>query len=121
MKTRSKLLLAAVSLLTVSVAATATSAYAWYTANRQVEANLNKVTTYADNSSLETELVEGCVDFGEDSSGNNGASSDKAITYEATKPLSDVSSSGNGSYVKPKWDAKGTKVVGWYASEQGKG
>lgn len=117
MKTRSKLLLAAVSLLTVSVAATATSAYAWYTANRQVQANLNNVTTYADNSSLGTELVDGCKDF-EKKGDNNGASSDKAITYEATKSLSDVSSSGNGTYVKPKWDAKGTKVVGWYSKAE---
>lgn len=36
MKLRSKLLLSATCLLTISVAATATSAYAWFTANRQV-------------------------------------------------------------------------------------
>lgn len=126
MKTRSKLLLVAVSLLTVSVAATATSAYAWYTANRQVQANLNNVTTYADNSSLATELVTDC-DFirktDEDTSINNGATSTTAMNYVAKegKQLSDVSSSGNGDYVKPKWDAKGTKVVGWYKPTDAKG
>ena len=44
MKLRSKLLMAAVSLLTVSVAATATSAYAWYAANRQTNASLTNVS-----------------------------------------------------------------------------
>ena len=52
MKTRSKLLLAAVSLLTVSVAATATSAYAWYTANRQVTANLTQMGVQATSGTL---------------------------------------------------------------------
>lgn len=122
MKTRSKLLLAAVSLLTVSVAATATSAYAWYTANRQVQANLNKVTTYADNSSLKTELLNCDFTRKENDTNNDGASSDKAMNYEAKdKQLSDVSSSGNGTYVKPKWDAKGEKVVGWYNLTDAKG
>ena len=55
MKTRSKLLLAAVSLLTVSVAATATSAYAWYTANRQVEAKVNSLGVHSTTGSLTIE------------------------------------------------------------------
>ena len=40
MKLRSKLLLSATCLLTISVAATATSAYAWFVSNRQAELKL---------------------------------------------------------------------------------
>ena len=57
MKTRSKLLLAAVSLLTVSVAATATSAYAWYTANRQTKASLTNVEVRSTETSIKVSLV----------------------------------------------------------------
>ena len=44
MKLRSKLLLSATCLLTISVAATATSAYAWFTANRQAFVSVTSMT-----------------------------------------------------------------------------
>ena len=58
MKLRSKLLLAAVSLLTVSVAATATSAYAWYAANRQVNATISNVGVRSTETGIKVKLVK---------------------------------------------------------------
>ena len=48
MKLRSKLLLSATCLLTISVAATATSAYAWFTANRQAFVSVTGMSVKSD-------------------------------------------------------------------------
>ena len=112
MKTRSKLLLAAVSLLTVSVAATATSAYAWYTANRQVSAKLTQMGVQATSGTLSIAHAEGV----EDSFSDGGVElSNYNLTATATgKALTDVSSKGDGSFIKPKFSHDNTTIVGEY-------
>lgn len=52
MKLRSKLLLSATCLLTISVAATATSAYAWFVSNRQATVTINKATVKTNATNL---------------------------------------------------------------------
>ena len=55
MKLRSKLLLSATCLLTISVAATATSAYAWFSATRQAFVS---VTNMKVNSKTDKVFIE---------------------------------------------------------------
>lgn len=119
MKLRSKLLMAAVSLLTVSVAATATSAYAWYAANRQTKASLTNVEVRSTETSIKVSLVTGdekSPDFVEANSEGSGSgnSSEDRYSISASKSVSDVSGIGDGSFVKPYLDAAGTSVVGWH-------
>ena len=52
MKLRSKLLLSATCLLTISVAATATSAYAWFVSNRQATVTINKANVKTNATNL---------------------------------------------------------------------
>lgn len=52
MKLRSKLLLSATCLLTISVAATATSAYAWFVSNRQATVAINNATVKTNATNL---------------------------------------------------------------------
>lgn len=120
MKLRSKLLMAAVSLLTVSVAATATSAYAWYAANRQTNASLTNVEVRSTETSIQVSLVKEPTNDTKspdfvvaDSSGTGKLPTDK-FSISTTKSVSDVSGIGNGTFVKPYLDAKGTSVVGWH-------
>ena len=113
MKTRSKLLLAAVSLLTVSVAATATSAYAWYTANRQVSANLTQMGVQATSGTLSIEHATGV----EDSFKKGVSKKEEPYGLEATATgiaLTDVSSKGDGEFIKPKFSHDNTTIVGDY-------
>ncbi len=115
MKTRSKLLLAAVSLLTVSVAATATSAYAWYTANRQVS---GKVTQMAVQATSGTLAISHNTTIGDSFSVDEVALDNDtfALTGNASgKALTDVSSSGDGTFIKPKFSHDNTTIVGEYA------
>ena len=116
MKLRSKLLLAAVSLLTVSVAATATSAYAWYTANRQVKASFTKMGVSSTTGSLTIARPTGAVDSFSliEGQGKNNpiyqTSEGETPAYTGTLnevALTDVSSKGLGDFAKPKFDAKG--------------
>ena len=55
MKLRSKLLLSATCLLTISVAATATSAYAWFVSNRQATVAINNATVKTNATNLKIE------------------------------------------------------------------
>lgn len=119
MKTRSKLLLAAVSLLTVSVAATATSAYAWYTANRQVQASVTQMGVSSTTGSLTiarpTDAVDSFSLIGQQTAPAYQTPSDKTPNYTGTLngvALTDVSSKGLGDFAKPKFDATGKKIVG---------
>ena len=113
MKTRSKLLLAAVSLLTVSVAATATSAYAWYTANKQVSANL---------TSMGVQATSGTLSISHASIGDSFTTEEVKMendTYDlkasaSNKALTDVSSNGDGTFIKPKFNHDYSKIVGEY-------
>ena len=114
MKTRSKLLLAAVSLLTVSVAATATSAYAWFTANRQASAGITSMGVQSTAGSLSISHKAGSDTFanGEVTLDNSGAK--PVLTGKTTQNITDVSSNGNGTFVKPKFDAAGENRIGEY-------
>ena len=116
MKTRSKLLLAAVSLLTVSVAATATSAYAWYTANRQVSAKLNQMAVQATSGTLSISHDTSVGDSFANTSGKvNSDSKTFALTGDASgMSLTDVSSKGDGTFIKPKFNHKNDTIVGEY-------
>lgn len=119
MKTRSKLLLAAVSLLTVSVAATATSAYAWYTANRQVSANLTQMGVQATSGTLS---IEHNTTVG-DSFTKEGEVTMASGTYDlkasaSNKALTDVSSNGDGTFIKPKFSHDNTTIVGEYTQSK---
>ena len=116
MKTRSKLLLAAVSLLTVSVAATATSAYAWYTANRQVSANVSSMGVKSTSGSLSVSHISNADSFtAENSVTTNVSQSDKqTLTASTVFNITDVSSKGDGKFVKPKFGSNGSDVVGEY-------
>lgn len=124
MKTRSKLLLAAVSLLTVSVAATATSAYAWYTANRQVQASVTKMGVSSTTGNLTIARPEKAVDSFSLIAGQAAVNNPIYQTPEGQTPnytgtltgvaLTDVSSKGLGDFAKPKFDAKGSTIVDNY-------
>ena len=123
MKTRSKLLLAAVSLLTVSVAATATSAYAWYTANRQVQASVTQMGVSSTTGSLTIARPKDAVDSfsltGQETQSNPAYNTpaDKTPNYTGSLTgvaLTDVSSKGLGDFAKPKFDASGKNIVDNY-------
>ena len=119
MKLRSKLLMAAVSLLTVSVAATATSAYAWYAANRQTNASVSNVSVRSTETSIKVSLVNDATkspDFVAATSNTteSGESANKRYSISTNKSVSDVSGIGDGTFVKPYLDAAGTSVVGWH-------
>lgn len=117
MKLRSKLLMAAVSLLTVSVAATATSAYAWYAANRQTTASLSNVSVRSTETNIAVSLVTGeekSPNFSYSSGSGESSAVDKIYTITTNQTVSDVSGVGNGTFVKPYLDAAGTSVVGWH-------
>ena len=123
MKTRSKLLLAAVSLLTVSVAATATSAYAWYTANRHVEAKVNSLGVHSSTGSLNIVHDTSINQTNKTTNGIKESSTEnsKSLVYTTDSILTDVSSTGDGTFIKPKWDATGkadaANCVGTYGQE----
>ncbi|MDD7549344.1 MAG: hypothetical protein SPK92_02910, partial [Bacilli bacterium] len=92
MKLRSKLLLSATCLLTISVAATATSAYAWFTANRQAFVS---ATNMAVNSGADEVFI---------SSTTKGMSNTntQAVSGNATYVGTDVSGTGLHLY-KPSF------------------
>ncbi|MDD6226311.1 MAG: hypothetical protein PUB23_00930 [Bacilli bacterium] len=121
MKLRSKLLLAAVSLLTVSVAATATSAYAWFAANRQVQATISNVDVRSTETGIKVELItDTYTDFSKVEGTLDGSSSGEgAYKLTTQKTVSDVSGKGDSttSFHKPYIDATGTKAVGAYSTE----
>lgn len=123
MKTRSKLLLAAVSLLTVSVAATATSAYAWYTANRHVESSVTKMGVSSTTGNLTitrpTDAVDSFSLIKQPTQSNPAYTDNGSATpdYSGTLngvALTDVSSKGLGDFAKPKFSADGSSIVGNY-------
>lgn len=92
MKLRSKLLLSATCLLTISVAATATSAYAWFTANRQAFVSATNMTV---NSGVDEVFI---------SSTTTGMSNTntQAVSGNATYVGTDVSGTGLHLY-KPSF------------------
>lgn len=105
MKLRSKLLLSATCLLTISVAATATSAYAWFVSNRQAELKLigADVKTNATNLYIggtgTTDLKNGNT-VGFDVYSQNNKKTEISAATQSTVVATDIS--GNGvSFFKP--------------------
>ncbi|MDY4828985.1 MAG: hypothetical protein SO187_04820, partial [Bacilli bacterium] len=104
MKLRSKLLLSATCLLTISVAATATSAYAWFVSNRQATVAINNATVKTNATNLYiagtgTNLTGGnTVGFAEYSANDRKTSIDPA----APSNIFATDISGNGvKFYKP--------------------
>lgn len=105
MKLRSKLLLSATCLLTISVAATATSAYAWFISNRQAELKLigAEVKTNATNLYIggtgTTGLANGNT-VGFDAYSSTNKKTEISAATQSTVVATDIS--GNGvSFFKP--------------------
>jgi len=127
MKIKSKLILAATSLLVLSGVAAGTSTYAWYTANRQVELGITNIAAQAQLTTLSMsyDYTENTRN-GTDAAGTGGTdpfvvdagSETSAIVGSFTKTLTDVSSNGNGSYLKPIFGANvADEEVGFWAHE----
>lgn len=127
MKIKSKLILAATSLLVLSGVAAGTSTYAWYTANRQVELEVTNISAIAQLSTLtmKYEYSENTRN-GSDENGTDGidpfsideSPADSAIVGTFSKTLTDVSSKGDNSYLKPIFDATGENSVGFWTNEE---
>ncbi|MCI7622634.1 MAG: hypothetical protein MSS73_05780, partial [Bacilli bacterium] len=77
MKLRSKLLLSATCLLTISVAATATSAYAWFVSNRQATVAINNATVKTNATNLK---IEGSISTGNGTATNPDGNASTTIT-----------------------------------------
>lgn len=121
MKIKSKLILAASSLLVLSGVAAGTSTYAWYTANRQVELGITNISATAQLSTL-TMTYDTAENARNDETGTDPFSLDEssdtsAIVGSFSKTLTDVSSNGDNNYRKPIFDATGSNSVGFWANE----
>ena len=95
MKLRSKLLLSATCLLTISVAATATSAYAWFISNRQATVAINKADVKTNATNLKIIGVSsqgGTVTPGKDN---------ESTTIASTVVATDISGDGI-NFFKPR-------------------
>lgn len=111
MKLKSKLVLAASSLLVLSGVAAGTGAYAWYSANRQVGLQTNNITASAEVTALSAEVIthDPASDPADSlkgtltSSGNTLSSNDAntPLSFAFTQKLTDVSGIGNGAFYKP--------------------
>jgi hypothetical protein len=130
MKIKSKLILAATSLLVLSGVAAGTSTYAWYTANRQVELGITNISATAQLTTLNMsyEYAENERN-GVDATGLNGTdpftvehdgteeSYFSTIAGTFSKNLTDVSSMGDGNYSKPIFGANETDLAGFWTTE----
>jgi len=138
MKIKNKLILAATSMLVLSGVAAGTSTFAWYTANSRVEFDLTNIAAQSETTSLDveyvesprnvwddpstTELDEGGIDgFASETDPNSDPGNAAALTFGYTGKLTDVSSIGDGNFVKPIWDNDGgtdsTDSVGFWTDE----
>lgn len=93
MKLRSKLLLSATCLLTISVAATATSAYAWFVSNRQATVAINEATVKTNATNLKI--------VGTSDTGTLSNATDTSTTITSTVTATDISGDGV-TFFKPK-------------------
>ena len=102
MKLRSKLLLSATCLLTISVAATATSAYAWFISNRQASVAINNAHVKTNATNLK---IAG-VALGQEDKETTVSFSTTAVAGNLTTETSSITAtdiSGDGvNFYKPK-------------------
>ncbi|MFA6796766.1 MAG: hypothetical protein WCR63_04280 [Bacilli bacterium] len=122
MKIKSKLILAATSLLVLSGVAAGTSTYAWYTANRQVELEVTNVSATSQLSNLEMTYDTEKNTRNDETSGKDPFTTDETSTASSikgtfSKTLTDVSSKGDNSYLKPIFDATGKNSVGFWTDD----
>jgi hypothetical protein len=120
MKFKSKILLAACSLLVLSGATAATSTFAWYTANRQVTAALNTVGVQAQLTNLSVAFDDSKSDT--DVTKKATADTGDTFTLQTSTNLTDASGNGLGTFIKPMWKSKlvgdiQDNVVGYYTSQ----
>jgi len=106
MKIKSRLILAASSLLVLSGVAAGTSTYAWYTANRQVELGISNISATAQLTTLSMtyENDQNVRNYGTDAVDSftlDESTAESAVVGSFSKKLTDVSSKGDGSYLKP--------------------
>jgi len=108
MKIKNKIILGITSLLVLSGVSAATSTFAWYTANRQVELGVTNVGATAQLSTLnmtyDTEKnTRNAVEGGVDPMTGGIPADTTAFAGTFIKDLTDVSSKGNHTFVKPIW------------------
>lgn len=100
MKLRSKLLLSATCLLTISVAATATSAYAWFVSNRQATVAINSATVKTNATNLK---IAGATKTADDTASFEAAATAGNITGTLKSNIKATDISGDGvNFFKPK-------------------
>jgi hypothetical protein len=121
MKIKSKLILAATSLLVLSGVAAGTSTYAWYTANRQVSLGITNISAEAELTTLDMTYDE-TLNTRNDSSGTDPftqvGTDDNAFAGTFSKNLTDVSSKGDHNFFKPIFGADDTvDPAGWWDDE----
>ena len=104
MKLRSKLLLSATCLLTISVAATATSAYAWFVSNRQASVAISQADVKTNATNLYIKGVGDTLSGGDTVS---FAATDKSheVSGGVSEKIKATDISGDGkNFFKPKLD-----------------
>ena len=102
MKLRSKLLLSATCLLTISVAATATSAYAWFVSNRQATVAINNANVKTNATNLKIAGVTQAT--GDTASFDTTAVSGALNPVTSAVTITDISGNGKDFY-KPELPA----------------
>ena len=130
MKIKSKLILAATSMLVLSGVAAGTSTFAWYTANRQVDFAVTNINAQSSAVGLgvaydpDTTLAARNTTGGADpmTTGSDPTEDDSTdIPFTFTNALTDVSGIGDGNFVKPMFgptdDDSYSNIVGEWTDE----
>ena len=123
MKIKSKLILAATSLLVLSGVAAGTSTYAWYTANRQVSLGITNISAEAQLTSLDMSYdtalnTRNSADGDDPFTNNTTAVHPNEFSGSFTKKLTDVSSQGDHKFIKPIFGAHDTDApTEWWNDE----
>lgn len=104
MKTKSKLLLAISALTVGTVAAGATSTYAWFTASRKATMNITNITA----TNTRGNLNIGYFDLQGETGVNGGTTNTATLTSDT--PLYDVSSRDGQTFYAPVWGTGDTPI-----------
>lgn len=105
MKTKSKLLLALSALTVGTVAAGATSTYAWFTASRNATMNITNITA----TNTRGNLNIGYFDLKAEAKVNGNTSN--TVDFNVTTPLYDVSSRDGATFYAPVWGTGDTPIA----------
>jgi hypothetical protein len=132
MKLKSKLILAATSMLVISGAAASTSAFAWYNAARQASLSVSTISAKTETTNLSIAYntkATGDTIVGTEVVATQDELGNVVDTVTNTKKLTDVSGYGNGTFVKPMISSTAASnpgsnnittgdVAGWWANEK---